>query len=80
MNANSVPVDHLLFANIYYRKEKRSPKLVIESDPEERQLDDKGDLRDLGLISLKIKKEEREDEKSASCISGLFNLECGAFL
>lgn len=48
--ANSLKVEHILLSEAYYDEVKNNPDFTIESEPQEMDFDEDGNLRDLGQI------------------------------
>ena len=48
--ANSLKVEHILLSEAYYDEVKNNPDFTIESEPQEMDFDDRGNLKDLGKI------------------------------
>ncbi|MDO4328637.1 MAG: lactate racemase domain-containing protein [Lachnospiraceae bacterium] len=48
--ANSLKIEHIMLSEAYYEEAKANPGLVIESEPEELQFDQDGNLIGLGAI------------------------------
>ncbi|RGY99028.1 lactate racemase domain-containing protein [Clostridium sp. AM58-1XD] len=49
--ANSLKIEHIMLSEVYYKEAEKNPGLVIESEPEELEFDEAGNLIGLGEIS-----------------------------